>query len=57
VQLSRQSEKTKPRPLLHMSHEKDQRHLGAGADGMPGYGVARDAEQLSSGTGGRNNCF
>ena len=45
VQLSRQSEKTKPSPLLHMSHEKDQGHLGAGEDGVPGYGVARDAEQ------------
>ena len=28
-----------------MSHEKDQGHLGAGEDGVPGYGVARDAEQ------------
>lgn len=28
-----------------MSHEKDQGHLGAGEDGMPRHGVARDAKQ------------
>jgi len=45
VQLFRQAKKANSRAVLHLPDEEDPGRLGAGEDGMPGYSVARHAEQ------------
>ena len=45
VQLFQGDSTHKAKHLQHLPDEKDPKHLGAGENGMPGYGVACDAEQ------------